>query len=110
MPDMFPIKIKAKLQWVVTRTPSGALVGVCAPLGLASQGKDQLDLWLNIQESLQLVLNDLLRNGELDEFLRVRGWRVMTSLPSKASVGPVPFDVPFELISQAQHDSARAAH
>lgn len=99
MEGNFVIKIQARLSWAVRETPSGYLVAKCEPLGLASQGKDKLDLWLNIQESIQLVLNHLLQKGELEAFLRARGWE-STPLPRGATDGPVPFDVPVELLMQ----------
>jgi predicted RNase H-like HicB family nuclease len=106
---LIPIKIEANLRWMVSHTKSGMLVAVCPPLGLVSQGKDQYDLSQNIQESLQLVMNDLLHTGELPEFLRTHGWRA-SGLPSTPTKARVPFEVPFQLIQQAQNDPARAAH
>jgi hypothetical protein len=106
-----PVKIEANLQWVVTQTKSGMLVGVCEPLGLVSQGRDQFDLSQNIQESLQLMLNNLLRSGKLDAFLRTHGWRA-SAIPQGPTNARVPFDVPFQLIQQQaqQNGPARAAH
>jgi predicted RNase H-like HicB family nuclease len=103
------IKIDTKLQWLVSKTPSGAYVAVCPPLGIASQGTDQVDLWLNIQESIQLVLNDLLVNGELHSFLRDKGWKAVP-VPRRRGDSPYPFEVPMELVMQRQsrRGSARA--
>jgi len=111
MPERLPIpiKIEVNLAWNVTRTRSGMLVGSCEPLGLVSEGKDEFDLSQNIQESLQLVMNELLRSGELDGFLRSHGWRA-SALPVGPTKARVPFEVPFQLIRQAQSDSARAAN
>jgi predicted RNase H-like HicB family nuclease len=107
---MHVIKIDTSLQWLVTKTPSGSFVAICHPLGLASEGTDQVDLWMNIQESIQLVLNDLLKNGELDAFLREKGWKAMPVL-TRNSRGPYPFEVPIELVmqKQARRGPARAA-
>jgi predicted RNase H-like HicB family nuclease len=106
---MIVIKVETQLQWQVRRTRSGSFVAVCEPLGLASEGTDQLDLWMNIQESINLVLNDLFKNGELQTFLQSKGWKT-TSLPREHASGPYPFEVPIELImQQAQRGPARAA-
>jgi len=113
MPESLPIPIRidANLQWLVTQTKSGMFVGVCEPLGLVSQGSDQFDLSQNIQESIQLMLNQLLRSGELDRFLRTHGWRA-SAIPTGPTDARVPFDVPFQLIRrQAQQNGPpRAAH
>jgi hypothetical protein len=106
---MLIIKVETQLQWKVQQTKSGSFVAVCEPLGLASEGVDQLDLWMNIQESINLVLNDLLKNGELGTFLQSKGWK-STTLP-RQHTGPYPFEVPIELVmQQAQRGTARAAH
>lgn len=106
-----PIRIDARLQWMVTKTRSGMLVGVCDPLGLVIQGTDEYDLSQNIQESLQLMMNDLLRSGELHGFLRSRGWQAL-GIPRQPTSARVPFEVPFELIQQQaqQNGPTRAAH
>ena len=105
-----PIKIHANLTWIVTRSDTGLLVAACEPLGLVSQGTDEYELAQNIQESLQLVMNNLLHSGELDGFLRSHGWRA-SALPARPTDARVPFDVPFQLIAQqAQNGPARAGH
>lgn len=105
------IKIETKLLWMVAQQPSGALVAECEALGLVSEGSNRLDLWQNINESIQLVMNNLLRCGELDDFLRSHGWKSVP-VPGDATDGPVPFEVPIELVhqEQARRDSARAAY
>ncbi|HEV2268994.1 MAG TPA: hypothetical protein VGR92_06015 [Steroidobacteraceae bacterium] len=111
-PVPIPIRIEVNLQWQVTTTGSGMLVGICPPLGLSTQGQDQFDLSQNIQEALQLMMNELLRSGELDSFLRGHGWRA-SGVPRQPTNARVPFDVPFQLVQQQQEQRngpARAAH
>jgi len=73
------------------------------------QGSSLDDLYVNISEAVQLVMNDLLRSGELDQFLRDHGWTAMPLVQGQpVGVTPVTFDVPIELVIQAQRDSARA--
>ncbi len=103
------IRVNAKVQWTVTKTAAGNFVAVCEPLGIAMEGSSLDDLYANISEAIQLVLNDLLREGELDQFLKERGW---TAVPfpggsKKNDDGPVAFDVPIELVMDAARDSAR---
>lgn len=111
MRESMVVKIEANIEWQVTKTPGGTLVAVCDSLGLTSEGADDLDLWLNINESMQLVLNNLLQCGELNQFLHARGWRAKTEIRSHGD-SRIPFDVPFELIKQQQNrrDSARTPH
>jgi len=103
------IQVNGRVQWAVSRSPEGEFVALCAPLGLAMQGSSLDDLYANISEAVQLVMNDLLRAGELDQFLRDHGWTAMPFAPNQViGVAPVAFDVPIELVIQAQRDSARA--
>lgn len=106
------IKVQTLLQWEVSQTASGSYVAACQALGLASQGNDKLDLWMNIQESIQLVMNDLLRCGELDSFLRSKGWTAAAIPVNHAQDGPVPFEVPMELVAarNANRDSTRTSY
>lgn len=107
------IKIETRLQWMVTETANGRYVAFCDPIGLTTEGNDQVDLWMNIQESIQLLLNDLLKNGELEGFLRDRGWRsTLSDREQHDGRFPVPFEVPFELIAAQQNhrDKAPAPH
>lgn len=107
MQAIVQIQVQGNVPWAVSRTPSGGYVAVCEPLGLAMEGNSLDDLFLNISEAVQLVMNDLLRAGELDQFLRARGWHASPSGKLPAT-GPVEFQVPIELLMQAQRDSARA--
>jgi predicted RNase H-like HicB family nuclease len=101
------IQVHGKIQWTVSQTQTGGFLAVCEPLGLAMEGDSLDDLYRNLSEAIQLVMNDLLRSGELDQFLRARGWHA-TPTQNVPTTGPVAFNVPVELLIQAQRDSARA--
>jgi hypothetical protein len=63
-----------------------------------------------IEEALQLLLTDLLRDNELDAFLRERGWNAV-NLPGKVIPGEeVRFDVPWHLIAESNRDLGSRAH
>jgi hypothetical protein len=101
--------IQGKVQWSITEQPSGRFVGVCEPLGIALEGTDMNDLHACIREAIQLVMSDLLRNGQLESFLLARGWRTASALPDPRHE-PVHFEPPIELLIQqaaAAHDSQR---
>ena len=102
--------IQGSVQWTVTPQTSGAFVAVCDPLGIALEGSDMNDLHACIREAIQLVMTDLLKNGELDSFLRARGWRTAAQLPVPGQE-PVYFEPPIELLIQGPaRDRPRAPH
>ena len=72
---------------------------------------DTLDeLYSVIDEAIQLMLVDLLRDNELDQFLREHGWNA-PNVPLQVKPEDVKFDVPWELIAEgARNDSERHPH
>jgi predicted RNase H-like HicB family nuclease len=108
MQPVVEIQVNGKVPWNVTQTPSGNFVAVCEPLGLAMEGYSLDDLFRNISEAIQLVMNDLLRAGELNQFLSAKGWRALNLVNVPTTDQPVAFSIPVELLMQAQRDSARA--
>lgn len=101
------VQVATSLRWEVTKTDEGPFVGVCESLGIAMEGDTLDDLYASIDQSVQMVMNDLLRNGELDEFLISRGWQPIPQFPRRGTNEPVQFNVPIELLMQAKRDSAR---
>lgn len=99
------VEVNGQVQWEVARTASGVWLGVCRPLGLTMQGESLDELLASINDSVQLLLRDLLESGELDAFLKHRGWRLV---PGVQQEGQVEFDVPIALLVRADRDSARA--
>src|ERR1017187_5257936 len=96
MKRVIRIDVKTELQWQIGRSSAAQWIGVCPPLGLTMEGESLDDLLQNINESVQLLLVDLLETGELNEFLRHRGWRALPADPQQQ--GPVEFDVPYNLL------------
>ncbi len=67
---------------------------------------DTLDeLYANINDSVQLLMRDLMEAGELDSFLQSRGWKCESS-GTQQQAGQVEFDVPIELLMRTR-DQAR---
>jgi len=72
---------------------------------------DSLDeLHSVIDEAMQLMLVDLMRDNELDQFLREHGWHAQ-DMPAQARPEDVQFNVPWELIAEGtRRDSERRTH
>ena len=72
---------------------------------------DTLDeLYGVIDEAMQVLLVDLLRDNELEQFLREHGWHAL-NVPFQVKPEDVKFDVPWELIAEgARDDSERRPH
>lgn len=100
------IDVNGQLIWEVGRSASsGHWVGVCRPLGLTMEGTTLDELYSSINDSIQLLMTDLMESGELESFLRHRGWRMGAQ---SEQPGKVEFDVPIDLLVHAGRDSARA--
>ncbi|MFH1043515.1 MAG: hypothetical protein V1796_00260 [Pseudomonadota bacterium] len=98
---------KAQLQWRAERgISSDCWVGICDPMGLTIEANSLDELYGLIDETMQLVLTDILRDNELDQFLLERGWRVQ-NMPTVTRPEDVRFNVPWELIAESARDSER---
>ncbi|KKM70313.1 hypothetical protein LCGC14_1442010 [marine sediment metagenome] len=91
------VKIEANIQWKMHRDPeTHTFTGVCEALHLNAVG----DTWKEFQEcaneAMELLFVDLFEDGELEQFLRINGWQLLTPLPARGQPEP-QFDVPFSL-------------
>ena len=70
-----------------------------------------MELFLHsvIEETIQLLLTDLLLDNELDQFLREHGWTA-NNVPPQTNAGDVRFDVPWQLVVESKRDSERRPH
>jgi len=113
MAGMVVIRIqgKAQLQWRAQRSPtSKAWIGICEPMNLVMEADSLDELYSVIDEAMQLMLVDLLRDNELEAFLREHGWKAQ-NVPQQVKPEDVKFDVPWELIAEgAKNDSERRTH
>ena len=92
------IQIQAKISWAMKRLSSGKFLAVCDPLGVTVEGKNQAELRSLIEETHHYLFLDLLVDGELDKFLRDRGWSVPGGTPRRPPGAGVRFEVPFHLV------------
>jgi hypothetical protein len=101
---------QAQIQWLAHRsTTSKRWIGECQPMGLIMEADSLDELHSVIDEAMQLLLLDLLRDNELDQFLREHGWRAQ-DVPMEARPEDVKFSVPWELIAEGTRDSERRTH
>lgn len=99
------VKIQGNVEWRGVRSRGGQWVAVCQPLGLTIQSDTWAHLMEDIAETMNAMFIDLLKSGDLERFLRDRGW---------GTTGPIPvrkrdlwFDVPFSA-EAADRDPALA--
>ena len=104
------ITIRTLLQWMVTVLPSGRWLGVCDALGVTAEGSDETELRGLIEETQYTLFLDLLEDGELDQFLRERGWNTGAPIPTRMPDDGVQFEVPFKLVRSPIHGSPSAAN
>jgi hypothetical protein len=102
--------IEANVAWRATRSPwSNRWVGVCEAMNLTTEAESLDELHSVIDATFHLFLADLLRDKELNAYLRERGWHAV-NLPADHH-DDVEFEVPWELIvAERTRDSARHAH
>ncbi len=104
------IALKAQIQWRATFSDaSSRWIGICDPMNLALEADSLDELYSVIDETMHIVLLDLLLDDELDRYLQERGWQVRGA-PVVAKTEDITFDVPWELIAEGARDPERRAH
>jgi len=99
------IKVEGQISWEVAKSRAGRFIAVCKPLALTMEGDTLDELYARINDGIQLLMIDLMESGELDSFLRKRGWK--HSPVRMRKFGKVEFDVPIELLFRSGRDKAR---
>ena len=93
------IRAKGQVQCTAYESPeSGRWIGECEDLGLAVEADDLDGLRRIFGEALHLLFTDLIEDGELDAFMRARGWEPEDDLTDH---------VPWELIAQCEVDGIK---
>ena len=95
------VRIEANVPWQIASTKSGYWIGVCEPLKLTVQSEAFSDLMEDIGITLDAILKDLLASNELPQFLKDRGWQLMSAIPDRSD--DVRFDVPFIPVRTMPH-------
>ena len=101
------VTIHATVTWQVVRSRMSPMwVAVCNELGLATEDKSLDELYASVMETMDLLFRDLVKEGDLDEFLNERGWRYSGDV----SVPEPRFFIPWQIMMAAgQNDSIPAA-
>lgn len=105
------VTLEAQIQWHAKPSDtSKRWIGICEPMNLAMEADSLDELHSVINETLDLVLTDLLRENELEAYLRARGWHAI-NMPANPRQD-VNFEVPWELIvaGGSRRDSERRAY
>ena len=89
------VEIKGDIPWLVTRSRTGPWIGVCEPLKLTTQADTWGELMSDISWAMEAVFEDLLETGDLERFLRERGWTTQPVDTPQARFQKIKFDVPF---------------
>ena len=109
---MTTVEIQTTLEWSASQSAScDRWVAECEALGIAMEGVSLDELHSLIGETCFALFRDLLADGELDQFLRARGWSA-ANLPTDPADADVEFSIPWSLlVTQGNADGAeRRAH
>ena len=92
-PEQVVITVRGDVEWrYVYDEDAKVYVGFCDALNLNSIGETFIDFQQSASEAMALLLTSLLKAGELEAFVKQRGWS-MTAMPEH---GTTPrFDMPF---------------
>jgi len=101
------VRIKGEVRWNFFHDPdSKCWIAFCDELGLDVFGKTMDDLWAVAQEAIRELLRELFETGDLDSFLRNKGWKPeipIRKVPEKR--GPV-FLLP-SVMAEADYDTQK---
>lgn len=99
------IRIRAEVAWRVFDSPgSGRWVADCPQLSLIAEGETFADLLETMRQALDLLFEDLIEEGDFNEFLSGRGWS-LEKAPAPGKKFRV--DIPFSW-HRASHSDAEA--
>jgi hypothetical protein len=102
------VRIDASVPLQCFRSGSGNWIGICEPLKITVQSATWGELMEDFSETLNGILTDLLRNNELDRFMRDRGWSTAGNIPERPD--NVRFDLPFLPAMMANHGPQRSIY
>jgi hypothetical protein len=89
------VHIQGKLVWKWGRTKRGNYVAVCDAIAQTVQAGKFGELLETMHEALESTFRELFSSGDLEKFLRDRGWS--TELPVPRTQRNIRFEMPFDL-------------
>jgi len=107
--QVIKVQTNAKVSWRYMRDPNDDFIAVCDPLGLTVSGGTFEELLACVQDSLNLLMLDLLARNELPRFLRERGWTLITPAPTRQTrARDLRFDIPFSVTPERERGAEAA--
>jgi len=99
------VHIEGQLSWDCAQSrESGKWIGVCEALRLTVQADSYRELDAAIEDGLQLLFADLVRAGDLSDFLKEHGWRAHDPVVIARSPRQLRFSIPHSKKRVALHD------
>lgn len=99
------VEVEGTITWKWGRTAQGQFIAICDPFGQTIQAAKFSDLLASINEALDSTFRELFSSGDLERFLRDRGWSA--KLPTKPQKN-IRFDMPFDLKGVKKRDLQEA--
>lgn len=103
------VRVEANISFRAYRNQDGVWVAVSDPLGLTVEAESWGELFHSINDTMNLMLRDLLSRGQLRSFLRARGWTIVQPRSLKPT-SRVRFEVPFGVIPVAQDEHGQRVY
>jgi predicted RNase H-like HicB family nuclease len=107
MQDYIPI-VQAKITWKWVKTRHGKYVAICPALGQTVQAETFGDLVESMNEALDSTMRELMDSGNLNHFLKERGWKAVMPEQRHKPHQRVRFDVPYGLKHVRERDLQEA--
>jgi len=99
--------VQGQIVWRIYRDDaSGQWIGVCEPIGLTASGDTYSEAVECCNQAMELMFEDLLSSGDLDEFLKLRGWKTVDVESLEGEEGGI--DAPFSIEPVVAHDPQAA--
>jgi cystathionine beta-lyase/cystathionine gamma-synthase len=70
------ISIQTQISWIFSQTNENTMMGVCDALGITLEANSVNDLYIVIDETLDVLFRDLFKEGKLYEYLNKLGWNL----------------------------------
>ncbi len=101
------VHVKAKLIWRWSRTKHGNYIAVCDPIAQTVEAGKFSELLETIHEALESTFRELFSSGDLENFLKERGWAIDQPVPRTRR--NVCFEIPFDLKEGVQSRDLKEA-
>lgn len=110
--QVITVQVNAQVQWEFSQdAKSGRWIAICKPLALTIEADTHTELRENIADAMNLLMRSMMGSGDLDQFLRDRGWSTAHQQIAKGDGDrDVFFDVPIELVAKTLFSTQLVYH